>query len=188
MHIRLYHILLAVMTCFSACKKREDYSEVRKALEQILKDDQKYRTTIIDWSKQIPIDRKNTQIVTKIIDSLGWLGKDKIGKDANTALFIVIQHAHELSVMEKYLPIMTEAAKKGNAEKSQVAYLTDRIELLNNRKQIYGSQYSIRENGTTFIENLIDSSNVNTRRRSMSLEPIEDYIRKMDSINNTMNK
>ncbi|WP_370899772.1 DUF6624 domain-containing protein [Chryseobacterium gossypii] len=189
MHIRRYHILLTVIMCFSACKKREDYSEVRKTLEKVLEDDQKYRQQIvIDWTKQSPLDRKNIQIVTKIIDSLGWLGKDKIGNDANTALFIVIQHADKLSTMEKYLPIMKEAAKKGNADKSQLAYLIDRIEINNNRKQIYGSQYSTDKNGKTYINNLIDSANVNTRRKFMGLGPVEDYIRSMDSINNVMRK
>ncbi|PWW27582.1 MULTISPECIES: DUF6624 domain-containing protein [unclassified Chryseobacterium] len=188
MRIRLYHILLTVMVCCFSCKKKEDYSEVQKTLEKALTEDQKYREPDYDYIKQNPIDEKNIEIVTKIIDSLGWLGKDKIGENANTALFAVIMHANKLETMEKYLPILKEAAKKGNAEKSQVAYLTDRIELLNNRKQIYGTQPSIRSNGKTFIENLIDSANVNARRKSMGLDPIENYIRICDSANSVMNK
>lgn len=187
MRIKLNHIIVLFIFCFFECKKTkktDNYIEIKKTLEKVLKDDQKYREqTIIDWEKQKPLDRKNLKIVTRIIDSLGWLGKDKIGKDANTALFITIQHADKLSTMEKYLPILKEAAKKGNAEKGQAAYLIDRVELLNNRKQIYGTQYSIRENGTAFIENLIDSANVNSRRKSMDLYPIEKYIRMIDSSN-----
>ncbi|MCW3162566.1 DUF6624 domain-containing protein [Chryseobacterium oryctis] len=152
-------------------------------MEKVLEDDQKYRTPIFDRIKQAPLDRKNEQIVTKIIDSLGWLGKDKLGEDANTALFVAIQHARELSTMEKYLPIMKEAVKKGNADKRNLACLIDRVEWANGRKQIYGTQYSMRDNGKVFIENLIDSSNVNARRKSMNLDPIENYIRVCDSLN-----
>jgi len=186
MKTKLKYILLILV--FFECKKAEkkdSYSEVRKTLEKVLENDQKYRQkAIIDWQKQGSLDKENLEIVTKIIDSLGWLGENKIGHDANLALFLAIQHAYKLETMEKYLPILKEAAKKGNAEKGQAAYLIDRIELLNNRKQIYGTQYSIRENGTAFIENLIDSANVNSRRKSMDLYPLEDYLRKIDSSNN----
>ncbi|UZT97753.1 hypothetical protein ODZ84_21690 [Chryseobacterium fluminis] len=181
------YTLLILILCFSGCKKTENYSEVRRTLEQVLVDDQKFRTPIFDFAKQAPLDRKNTEIVTRIIDSLGWLGKDKIGKDANLALFTAIQHACKLSTMEKYLPLLKEAAYKGNAEKGQAAYLIDRVELLNKRKQIYGTQYSIREDGTAFIENLIDSAHVNSRRKSMDLFPIERYIKMIDSSNNIAN-
>lgn len=182
---KLKYTLPVFILCFFGCKKTENYSEVKKTLEQVLVDDQKFRQPTYDYIKQAPIDRKNIKIVTKIIDSLGWLGEDKIGHDANLALFLVIQHADKLETMEKYLPILKEAANKGNAKKEQAAYLIDRVELLNNRKQIYGTQYSIRKNGTTFIENLIDSVNVNSRRKSMDLYPLEDYLRKIDSSNNT---
>lgn len=184
MRLKHNYLLLILPLLLFSCKKKEPYLEVRKTLEKVLADDQKFRQANYDETKQNPIDRKNIKIVTKIIDSLGWLGKDKIGNDANLALFAVIQHADQLSTMEKYLPILKEAAKKGDAEKEQAAYLIDRVELLNNRKQIYGTQYSMKKNGTAFIENLIDSVNVNTRRKSMGLYPIEKYIRMIDSSNN----
>ncbi|EJL69786.1 DUF6624 domain-containing protein [Chryseobacterium populi] len=192
MYTKFHYILLIFALCFFGCKKEEktdSYFKVRKTLEKVLEDDQKYRqqATTDWWKEQGKLDRKNIKIVTKIIDSLGWLGKDKIGKDANLALFIAIQHADKLSTMEKYLPMLKEAANKGNAEKGQAAYLIDRVELLNKRKQIYGTQYSIKENGTAFIENLIDSANVNSRRKSMDLYPIEKYIRMIDSSNSVEN-
>jgi hypothetical protein len=96
-------------------------------------------------------------------------------------LFAVIQHANTLAVMEKYLPVMKEAAKKGDADKRQLAYLIDRIELANNRKQIYGTQYAVDEKGNVYFNDLMDSANVNSRRKSMNLYPIEDYIHKIDS-------
>lgn len=127
------------------------------------------------------MDRKNLKIVTKIIDSLGWLGKDKVGNEANLSLFMTIQHADKLSTMENYLPIMKEAVKNGNADKKQLAYLIDRVEFLNDRNQIYGTQISYDKNGKAFIENLADPENVNFRRKSMELYSIEDYIKKIDS-------
>lgn len=184
---KLKYPLLICIYSFFACKKAENYSEVRKTLEQVLADDQKFRSPVFDLTKQASLDRKNTRIVTKIIDSLGWLGENKIGHEANLALFLTIQHADKLETMEKYLPILKKASEKGDADKKQVAYLIDRVELLNNRKQIYGTQLSFRANGKAFIENLQDSTNVNTRRKSMNLITLEDYLKKVDSSNNIHN-
>lgn len=183
MNIKSGSIAFVLILCLFGCKESEKYSEVRKTLEKVLEDDQKFRQPTYDYINQNPLDRKNLQIVTKIIDSLGWLGKDQIGKDANTALFVTIQHASQLSVMEKYLPVIQEAVKKGNAEKKQLAYLVDRVELLNNREQVYGTQYSVKDDGKVFIRNLKDSSHVNLRRKSMDLEPLEDYLKMIDSLN-----
>ncbi|MBS1571915.1 MAG: hypothetical protein JST62_05915 [Bacteroidetes bacterium] len=172
---------ISLILVFFGCKKNTQYSEIKKVLERVLVDDQKFRQPYYDYAKQNPIDDKNIKIVTKIIDSLGWLGEDKVGKDANLALFIAIQHARKLSTMEKYLPIMKEAVKKGNVKKCQLAYLIDRVELLNNRKQIYGTQLTIKDNGNFTIENIIDSSTVNIRRKSMDLEPIENYLKMVNN-------
>lgn len=175
-------ILLLNVLLISSCKKKDDeYRIIKYQLEKVLVDDQKYRAPVYNPQKQNPIDRNNLMIVTKIIDSLGWLGKDKIGNDANLALFVTIQHAGKLSVMEKYLPIMKEAVKRGNAERSQMAYLIDRVEILNNRKQIYGTQYSIDDKGKVFFKDIADSSHVNTRRKSMNLGTIDEYIKMIDS-------
>ncbi|MCT2408942.1 hypothetical protein NZD88_15455 [Chryseobacterium antibioticum] len=187
MYKKSNYILLILSFCFFGCKKSENYSEVRKTLEKVLEDDQKFRQPNFDYVKQNLLDRKNTKIVTKIIDSLGWLGEDKIGHDANLALFVVFQHTQELSTREKYLQVMKKAVKTGNADKRQLAYMIDRDELLNHRKQIYGTQYSINKNGSAFIENLIDPANINKRRKSMNLYPLEDYLKKIDSSNKVNN-
>ena len=169
-------IILTILALFIiGCKKKEKYSEVRKTLEKVLIEDQKFRNPYIP-EKQNAIDRNNTKIVTKIIDSLGWLGKDDIGYDANLALFMVIQHTDKLSTMEKYLTIMKEEKNSNKVDKRQIAYLTDRVELLNDRKQIYGTQYSIDKNGIKFIDNLINPEKVNERRKSMGMEPVEEYL------------
>lgn len=180
-------LLLLIFCCFS-CKKENEYSGVKKILEEVLVDDQKFRDPIYDHVKQDSLDRKNIKVVTKIIDSLGWLGENEVGKDANLALFVTIQHAHDVGTMEKYLPIMKVAVKNGNAKKRQLAYLIDRVELLNNRKQIYGTQLSFKNNGKAYVENLVDSIDLNLRREKMELDPIEDYLKIVDSSNNIIDK
>lgn len=59
-------------------------------------------------------DSLNTIKVVKILDEKGWVGKDVVGSQANQTLFLVIQHS-DLKYQQKYLPMMREAVKKGNA-------------------------------------------------------------------------
>lgn len=173
-------LILLLLTIFS-CKNENNYTEIKKILEKVFDDDQKLRFNKTYSSEQAQLDEKNIRIVAKIIDSVGWIGKDKIGEKANDAIFLTIQHANKLETMEKYLPIMIEAVNKGNAEKKQLAYLIDRIETLNGRKQIYGTQYSVNGNGKIIINNFVDPVNVNSRRKSMNLIPIEEYIKMVES-------
>lgn len=62
--------------------------------------------------KMKKIDLESVDIVAKIIDKYGWLGKDKIGKEANETLFLGIQHIDDLVVQSKYLPAIKDAVKK----------------------------------------------------------------------------
>ena len=59
-------------------------------------------------------DSINLIKVMKILDERGWLGKNVVGTQGNQTLFLVIQHA-DLEYQQKYLPMMREAVKDGNA-------------------------------------------------------------------------
>ncbi len=157
-------------------------------LDTILNDDQKYRLKIDSikkkygdnstemktlWDTIKKLDSINLMKVEAIIDKYGWVGVDSVGVNGNMALWLVIQHS-DLKTQEKYLPIMKEAVKKGNAMASHLALLEDRIEVRHGRPQIYGSQVGYKDGKPTF-EPIIDEKNVDKRRAEVGLEPLEDY-------------
>lgn len=160
-------------------------------LDSIFNEDQQYRHQIDEieqkygWeSEQIKnhlkmMDEKdslNQIVVQKILDERGWLGPDIIGQTGNTTLFLVIQHA-DLPVQEKYLPMMREAVKKGNAKAGNLALLEDRVALRQGKKQIYGSQIGVNPvTGENFVSPLEDPDNVDKRRAEVGLEPLQAYI------------
>jgi hypothetical protein len=166
----------AVVTMlFCSChQQKPNYSKVRKTLEQVLINDQKYRIDDTKRAEQIQLDEDNEKIVTQIIDYLGWLGKDQIGADANAALFLVVQHSNK-TCMEKYLPVLRQAVKDKKARKQHLALLIDRVEVFNNRPQIYGSQGSY-VNGELVVTNIIDVKNVDRRRAEMGLDSLHVYL------------
>lgn len=158
----------------------------------ILDEDQKYRMQMSETQKKFGPNSKeindlwkitnqkdsiNLIKVKKILDEKGWVGKDKVGAQANSALFLVIQHS-DLETQKKYLPMMKEAVKKGNASPGSLALLIDRIEIREGRKQIYGSQIGINQsNNTYYILPLTDPDNVDKRRTEVGLDPISNYVK-----------
>ncbi|QWT86779.1 MULTISPECIES: DUF6624 domain-containing protein [unclassified Chryseobacterium] len=158
----------------------------------ILDEDQKYRVQMSETQKKFGPNSKeindlwkitnqkdsiNLIKVKKILDEKGWVGKDKVGAQANSALFLVIQHS-DLETQKKYLPMMKEAVTKGNASPGSLALLIDRIEIREGRKQIYGSQIGINQsNNTYYILPLTDPDNVDKRRTEVGLDPISNYVK-----------
>jgi hypothetical protein len=123
------------------------------------------------------VDSVNCLKVTKILDEHGWLGATEIGSEGNSTLFLVIQHA-ELDVQEKYLPMLRKSVEDGNAEASALAYLEDRVLLKHGKKQLYGSQIEYDTLTDKYIVSPIeDEPNVNKRRASVGLGPLEDYVK-----------
>jgi lipopolysaccharide biosynthesis regulator YciM len=157
--------------------KNEKFENEKIILEKVLESDQKYRTNHLQTNigKRDSVDRRNLEVVSKIIDSLGWLSKEEVGERANAAIFLVIQHSN-LFTMEKYLPVMRKAVAENKASKQALALLIDRVEMLNYRKQIYGSQL-INKEGKYILYDVIEPSKINERRKEMGLENIEDYLK-----------
>lgn len=165
---------------------------LQRLLELVFYSDQRYRLLIDSYQKKYGFgskevrtlydsmkiqDEANVKTITKILDTYGWVGADRIGSQANAALFLVIQHA-DLAVQEKYLPMMRKAVGKGQAEPSSLALLEDRIALRNGKKQIYGSQIGHDpETGKYYVSPIEDEVNVNKRRAKVGLEPLEDYVK-----------
>ena len=167
------------------------YSSVTQQLLKIDELDQRYRNQI-DFietkygreSRELQVlfnvmhlaDSTNLIQVESIIKKYGWLGYDKIGSQANTTLFMVIQHSDQLK-QERYLPLMREAVKNGKAKAKSLALLEDRIALHQGKMQSYGSQISwSKANNRYFILPLADPDNVDKRRAEVGLQPISEYV------------
>lgn len=167
-------------------------NELRKKLNKIQYEDQGIRllllniqkskglnspTTLLIREEMKQVDDINAIKVQQIIDELGWLGESKIGSEANQTLFLTIQHVDDLIVQEKYLPILEQAVKDGDAEAWQFAFLTDRILMNQGKYQIYGTQIIIREKSEdSYIVPLQNPEKVEELRQGVGLESLSDYL------------
>lgn len=166
---------------------------LQNELIQIFYDDQDIRHKYLDAIKQfghksafvdslqkimIQVDRINLLKIEKILDSKGWVGKDKVGEQAGVTFFAVIQHS-DLKTQQKYLPLMRQAVNKGDASGGNLALLEDRIALREGRKQVYGSQIEYNEKDNKYLVSpLEDPDNVDVRRAKVGLGPISDYVKR----------
>lgn len=168
----------------------KDYDKpLQKELLDIYADDQGIRSDFMKIYKADKTNKKAIDSIGKImgyrdsinlikvmtiLDEKGWVGANLVGSQANQTLFLVIQHA-DLKYQQKYLPMMREAVKKGNAKGSALAYLEDRVALREGRRQIYGSQLSMSMDKKSFVYPLEDPDNVDKRRAEVGLGPLAEY-------------
>lgn len=190
-------LLLTIITLFSIClcaQTQQELVAITKKLEHIYITDQQPRIQLDSISERFGYnsqevkkqwdlirtnDSINTLAVSAILDKYGWLSKEQTSEDANTTLFLVIQHA-DLAVQLKYKPMLYEAVKQGKAKASHYALLLDRTNMHQDKLQVYGSQGSMAGNSKTYFFPIADEPNVNKRRLEIGLSPLEDYARLFD--------
>lgn len=157
----------------------EDDQGIRREFMSVV-DTGGWRSPAADSLRNIMSARDSANLVriTAILDERGWVGPKIVGGQANMALFLVIQHA-DPATQRKYLPMMREAASRGDAGRSNLALLEDRVALGEGRKQIYGSQIGTDDStGKNYVFPLDDPDNVDARRAEMGLGPLADYVKR----------
>jgi hypothetical protein len=133
------------------------------------------------WERMGRQDSINLALLQNLWNRYGWLSKARVG-DAGVTQWAVIQHA-DLAVQKKYLPMLKEAAGKGDIKKGSLALTIDRILSEEGKNQLYGSQLSrIKWQGKYMyvIDPIEDPEHVDQRRKEMDMEPMAGYARRFD--------
>ena len=128
------------------------------------------------------LHNSNTKTLNSIIDNIGYPTIDKVGKEANEAAWLVIQHAIENPpFMMKCAQLLAVAVSENKADPRHLAYLADRIAVFKGEPQLYGTQFDWDENGN-LAPNLFDNlTEVNKRRRLIGLHSLEEQINIMQT-------
>jgi hypothetical protein len=152
-----------------------DTLAIQSELHAIFERDQKTRTGADSASFMHYIDSCNLVQVKVLLDKYGWMGRSMIGDRANSALFLVIQHA-DLEAQLTYFPLLQKSAEIGESKFSNVALMHDRILMRQEKKQIYGSQVVFNKvTGAPEFYPIEDEINVNIRRAKIGMSTLEEY-------------
>ena len=115
--------------------------------------------------------------LTTILDSIGYPIEAKVGKEASEAACLVIQHAISLpDFMRRCQTLLEKAVAKENASPILLAYLTDRIAVLEGKPQQYGTQFDWDKNGVLQANPFDDLDAVNKRRKSIGLNTLKEQL------------
>lgn len=126
--------------------------------------------------KMNEVDSLNLLTVKSIVKKYGWLDAKTVGDKANSALFLVVQHA-PLKERLYFLSIMEEAAKRGGILKKDMALLADRNALDQGKKQIYGTQLWFDNNTKRYYAFPIENEEkVDERRAEVGLSSMASYL------------
>ncbi len=76
---------------------------------------------------------------------------------------------------QQALELMRAAARAGQADRIELAYLTDRVAVNTGRLQIYGTQITCVD-GDIAPAPLVDPEHVDERRAAVGLGPLQEYL------------
>jgi hypothetical protein len=196
-------VLGVVLSLGTAAPGRADDAQpkdekLRAELVQRVDEDQKARRQLLDLQarpggkeaeaarkeveaatkKMQEIDARNTAWLKGVVDKHGWPGKSLVGTDGAQKAWLLVQHAdHDRAFQKRCLPLLGGAVKKGEASPEHLAYLTDRVRVADQEKQVYGTQFH-EVSGKMEPYPIEDEANVDRRRKEVGLPPLAEY-RKM---------
>jgi hypothetical protein len=171
---KLFLILLLICIKEVFAQQAFDTAEVKAQLKVIFERDQKTRLGKDSVAFAHYIDSTNLVQVELILAKYGWLGRGSVGDTANSAIFLVIQHA-DLETQLKYISLLEKSVEIGQSRPSNLALMQDRILMRQGKKQIYGSQVVPNKSGGQDFYPIEDEKNVNIRRAKIGMQPLEEY-------------
>jgi hypothetical protein len=117
----------------------------------------------------------NAARLESIVAEFGWPGRALVEEDGAEAAWQILQHAiSRPDLMRAYLPLLNQAAKKGDIPEWQPAYVLDRIRFFEGKPQVYATQYDWDEQGFSQLWTVEEPEGVNDRRRSVGLPPLAE--------------
>lgn len=117
---------------------------------------------------------KNAEQLDEIINLIGYPTIEKVGQKASEAAWLIIQHAISKPDFMKKCVQLLQHTDHNDTVKLNLAYLTDRIAVFDERQQLYGTQFDWDEDGELSPQAFDDLNKVNERRKALGLPTLEE--------------
>lgn len=123
---------------------------------------------------------KNAEILSGIMEKIGYPTQDKVGEAGSQAAWLIIQHAiGQPAFMKNSARLLELAVEAGQADPIQLAYLIDRIAIFEQGLQLYGTQFDWDETGKLSPEAFDDRQKVDERRKVLGLNSLQEQTQVM---------
>lgn len=123
-----------------------------------------------------PKDYARTARLKEIVMEHGWPTTDLVGEEASSAAWLVAQHADfDVAFQQQALGLLRSAVEQGQADPTELAYLTDRVAVNLDEPQTYGTQIRCRSGEPSPATPIIDEPRVDDLRESVGLGTLAAY-------------
>ena len=141
------------------------------------------RTELIDSIVMLVAEQDRTDSLNRVVvDSLLQNGWPKgLSEQSNQTIWLIIDHG-DVEYQERYLPLIEQQAMRGIISLADYATLSDRVNVLRQRPQRYGTQtgYTQRDVKTfTYVYPIEDISKLDSLRLSVGLDSMHIYLRQV---------
>ncbi len=116
-------------------------------------------------------DSMNYLAIRKYLGMNGYPEISKVGRRQSRALGYIILHYFDSLTFERYIPIIKNRCMEGEAEWDMYAMMTDKLCIIKNEPQVYGTQYVRDTKGQPILYKIDDIQQVNFRRMRIGLSP-----------------
>lgn len=181
-----------VKQCDNITTQEVLYPELRLELVKMFVDDQAARGNLMeeliekyDINKGdikeeggLTVDGINRYRLKEIFIEYGFPTREMVGKDAMQGIFLMIQHADgDIEWQKGQLSNIEMAVERGDMDGQSYAYLYDRIQINNGKKQLYGTQFADVDpiNRTVTLAETDNMDSLDHRRMAVGMMPIEMY-------------
>ena len=134
----------------------------------------------------IKIDKENQEELKKILEVIKLPSIENVGYRGTQAIWLVAQHAvNDLAFMKHVLGLIQQVAKN-NLKKTYhegIPYLVDRINMKENKPQVYGTQFTKDQKGKIKVYKVINMESLDKRRAKFGLEPFRVYEKAVRQLN-----
>jgi len=122
----------------------------------------------------VAFDQEHFKALKKIIGDSGWPKSSEIGERATYSAFLILSHSNDSSAMAQYLPIIENRCSEGEAEWKHYIMLYDRLQVMRNLPQRFGTQYKPPKSPDENLElfPLENPDKVNEWRKRFGIEPL----------------
>ncbi|GAA4069766.1 hypothetical protein GCM10022389_13640 [Flavobacterium cheonanense] len=160
-----------------------NFPKIAKLMIELKDTDLKFREKLIKEKKlsegynneMETLHIKNADKLNEIIDEIGFPTIEKVGIEASESTWLIIQHSiSKPEFMKKCLKLLENEAIENKVYEKNLASLTDRINVLEGKPQLYGTQFDWNKNGELSPNEYDDLLQVNIRRLKIGLNTLEE--------------
>ncbi len=160
-----------------------DYEALAKIIIGLKDEDLQLRQKLVEnqelfqtyHSEMEAMHKRNTQLLDQIINTIGYPSIEKVGEEAHSAAWMIMQHSiSQPMFMKKCAQLLEVAARENPTYQKYLAYLKDRIAVLQGEPQLYGTQFDWDTEGHLSPSRMDDVDKVNARRAAIGLNSIEE--------------